>query len=84
MDLPDADNRLKILKIFLDQENIKPGFQLENLANATEGYSGSDLKVMCCDVLKRIWIFSVFAFLMIPCFCRTFVLLQPIDPSKSF
>lgn len=47
MDLPDAENRLKILKIFLDQENLEPEFQLQNLANATEGYSGSDLKVMC-------------------------------------
>lgn len=46
MDLPDAENRLKILKIFLDKENLEPGFQLQNLANATEGYSGSDLKVI--------------------------------------
>jgi ATP-dependent 26S proteasome regulatory subunit len=53
VDLPDADNRLKILKIFLDQENVEPGFQLENLANATEGYSGSDLKNLCIAAAYR-------------------------------
>lgn len=47
MDLPDAGNRLKILKIILAKENLKPDFMFEELANATEGYSGSDLKVMC-------------------------------------
>lgn len=46
VDLPDADNRLKILKIILARENLESGFALEQLANATEGYSGSDLKVM--------------------------------------
>lgn len=46
MDLPDADNRLKILKIFLAKENIEPDFDIRGLANATEGYSGSDLKVI--------------------------------------
>ena len=46
MDLPDAENRLKILKIFLDQEDLEPEFQMQQLANATEGYSGSDLKVV--------------------------------------
>ena len=45
VDLPDAANRLKILKIFLAQENVVPDFQFDELANATEGYSGSDLKV---------------------------------------
>lgn len=45
MDLPDAENRLKILKIFLTPENLEPGFQFEKLAKETEGYSGSDLKV---------------------------------------
>lgn len=45
VDLPDAANRMKILKIFLAQENVVPDFQFDELANATEGYSGSDLKV---------------------------------------
>lgn len=48
VDLPDAGNRKKILKIFLAQENLGPNFSLDELANATEGYSGSDLKVEHC------------------------------------
>lgn len=46
VDLPDAGNRLKILKIILTKENLEPEFSFEQLANATEGYSGSDLKVI--------------------------------------
>lgn len=46
VDLPDAENRLKILKIFLTQENLETGFQFDKLAKETEGYSGSDLKVL--------------------------------------
>ena len=49
MDLPDAENRMKILRIYLGQENLEPNFQFDKLANATEGYSGSDLKV-CTSV----------------------------------
>ncbi|KAL0908513.1 hypothetical protein M5K25_023009 [Dendrobium thyrsiflorum] len=47
IDLPDAENRMKILKIFLSQENLDPNFRFDELANATEGYSGSDLKNLC-------------------------------------
>lgn len=46
VDLPDAKNRIKILRIFLAQENLEPDFEFEKLASATQGYSGSDLKVM--------------------------------------
>nr|XP_043606121.1 uncharacterized protein LOC122578266 isoform X2 [Erigeron canadensis] len=53
VDLPDADNRLKILKIFLAQENIEPDFDVRSLANATEGYSGSDLKNLCIAAAYR-------------------------------
>ncbi|KAL8153777.1 hypothetical protein V2J09_011537, partial [Rumex salicifolius] len=44
VDLPDAENRKKILKIFLSQENLENDFEFDKLANVTEGYSGSDLK----------------------------------------
>ncbi|KAE8662207.1 P-loop containing nucleoside triphosphate hydrolases superfamily protein isoform 2 [Hibiscus syriacus] len=53
VDLPDAGNRMKILKIFLAQENIGPNFSFEELANATEGYSGSDLKNLCIAAAYR-------------------------------
>uniref|UniRef100_A0A453PJW3 AAA+ ATPase domain-containing protein n=1 Tax=Aegilops tauschii subsp. strangulata TaxID=200361 RepID=A0A453PJW3_AEGTS len=42
--LPDAENRKKILKILLAKENLESDFKFDELANATEGYSGSDLK----------------------------------------
>lgn len=42
--LPDAENRMKILRVLLSQENLEPGFRFNELAIATEGYSGSDLK----------------------------------------
>ncbi|XP_047321424.1 uncharacterized protein LOC124925464 [Impatiens glandulifera] len=53
VNLPDANNRAKILKIFLAKENIEPGFQFEKLAAATEGYSGSDLKNLCIAAAYR-------------------------------
>lgn len=46
VDLPNSENRIKILKIFLQQENIESSFRYDELANATDGYSGSDLKVI--------------------------------------
>ncbi|GFP79925.1 probable spastin homolog bm1_53365 [Phtheirospermum japonicum] len=45
--LPDLENRSKILKILLAQEKLESGFSFEQLAEATEGYSGSDLKNLC-------------------------------------
>lgn len=53
VDLPDVDNRMKILKIFLAQENLDPNFQYDELANVTEGYSGSDLKNLCIAAAYR-------------------------------
>ncbi|XVE92899.1 hypothetical protein REPUB_Repub01dG0143300 [Reevesia pubescens] len=53
VDLPDAGNRMKILKIFLEQENLGPNFSFDELANATEGYSGSDLKNLCIAAAYR-------------------------------
>ncbi|XP_021287629.1 uncharacterized protein LOC110419073 isoform X1 [Herrania umbratica] len=53
VDLPDAGNRMKILKIFLAQENLGPNFSFDELANATEGYSGSDLKNLCIAAAYR-------------------------------
>ncbi|XP_019413216.1 PREDICTED: uncharacterized protein LOC109325360 [Lupinus angustifolius] len=47
VDLPDAENRMKILRIVLAQENLVPNFEYDKLAKLTEGYSGSDLKNLC-------------------------------------
>lgn len=53
VDLPDAENRKKILKILLSEENLAPDFKYGELANATEGYSGSDLKNLCIAAAYR-------------------------------
>jgi hypothetical protein len=53
VDLPDAENRLKILKIFLTPENLETGFEFDKLAKETEGYSGSDLKNLCIAAAYR-------------------------------
>ncbi|XP_028766978.1 uncharacterized protein LOC114724718 isoform X3 [Neltuma alba] len=53
VDLPDAENRMKILRIFLAQENLDHDFHFDKLANLTEGYSGSDLKNLCIAAAYR-------------------------------
>lgn len=53
VDLPDVENRMKILKIFLAQENVEQNFRFDELANVTEGYSGSDLKNLCIAAAYR-------------------------------
>ncbi|CAN6173109.1 unnamed protein product [Urochloa humidicola] len=53
VDLPDAKNRMKILKILLAKENLEPDFGFDELANVTEGYSGSDLKNLCIAAAYR-------------------------------
>lgn len=45
VNLPDASNREKILRVILGKEDLAPNVDLEALANMTDGYSGSDLKV---------------------------------------
>ncbi|KAM7509251.1 hypothetical protein LguiA_019704 [Lonicera macranthoides] len=44
VNLPDAPNRSKILKVILANEDLSPDFDFATLANMTGGYSGSDLK----------------------------------------
>ncbi|KAL6605910.1 hypothetical protein ACP70R_041563 [Stipagrostis hirtigluma subsp. patula] len=53
IDLPDAQNRMKILKILLAKENLESDFKFDELANTTEGYSGSDLKNLCIAAAYR-------------------------------
>ncbi|GFZ13726.1 AAA-type ATPase family protein [Actinidia rufa] len=44
VNLPDAPNRDKILKVILAKEELAPDVDLDAIANMTDGYSGSDLK----------------------------------------
>lgn len=52
VNLPDAPNRAKILKVILSKEDLSPDVDLDAVASMTDGYSGSDLKVSlrfhCC------------------------------------
>ena len=47
VDLPDANNREKILRVILRDENLEEDFAFDNLSQMTDGYSGSDLKNLC-------------------------------------
>jgi len=47
VDLPDTENRLKILKVILKNEDLSPSVDLNEIAKLTEGYSGSDLNSLC-------------------------------------
>ncbi|KAF8394574.1 hypothetical protein HHK36_020787 [Tetracentron sinense] len=47
VNLPDAPNREKILRVILAKEEMAPDVDLEAVANMTDGYSGSDLKNLC-------------------------------------
>jgi SpoVK/Ycf46/Vps4 family AAA+-type ATPase len=46
INLPDASNRKKILSVILAKEDLADDLELEAIANLTDGYSGSDLKVL--------------------------------------
>ena len=45
VNLPDAPNREKILRVILAKEELSLNVDLEAIANMTDGYSGSHLKV---------------------------------------
>lgn len=47
VDLPDAPNREKILRVLLRDEALAQDFDYADLARKTDGYSGSDLKNLC-------------------------------------
>ncbi|XP_076903132.1 uncharacterized protein LOC143558105 [Bidens hawaiensis] len=53
VNLPDAPNRAKILKVILAKEDLSPDVDLDAVANMTEGYSGSDLKNLCVTAAHR-------------------------------
>ncbi|XP_031485142.1 uncharacterized protein LOC116254140 isoform X1 [Nymphaea colorata] len=47
VNLPDAANREKIVKVILAKEDMAPDVDLGHIASMTDGYSGSDLKNLC-------------------------------------
>ncbi|XP_047309506.1 uncharacterized protein LOC124912911 [Impatiens glandulifera] len=53
VNLPDAPNRLKILKVILAKEDMSPEVDMDAIACMTDGYSGSDLKNLCVTAAHR-------------------------------
>ncbi|CAI9113083.1 OLC1v1013619C1 [Oldenlandia corymbosa var. corymbosa] len=53
VNLPDAPNRAKIIKVILAKEDLSPDVDLDAVASMTEGYSGSDLKNLCVTAAHR-------------------------------
>eukprot|EP00741_Cyanophora_paradoxa_P019942 tig00021179_g19247.t1 len=47
VDLPDAENRAKILRVILAAEELAADVSFDEIARMTKGYSGSDLKNLC-------------------------------------
>ncbi|KAK4767252.1 hypothetical protein SAY86_015002 [Trapa natans] len=47
VNLPDAPNRAKILKVILAKEDLSTDIDLDSISSITDGYSGSDLKNLC-------------------------------------
>ncbi|XP_075500903.1 uncharacterized protein LOC142539375 [Primulina tabacum] len=53
VNLPDAQNREKILSVMLAKEELVPSIDFQAIASMTEGYSGSDLKNLCVTAAHR-------------------------------
>ncbi|KAM1185983.1 hypothetical protein TB2_014858 [Malus domestica] len=53
VNLPDAPNRAKILKVILAKEDLSPTVDFDAIASMTDGYSGSDLKNLCVTAAHR-------------------------------
>ncbi|KAK8586470.1 hypothetical protein V6N13_010062 [Hibiscus sabdariffa] len=53
VNLPDAANRAKILKVILAKEDLSPDVDFDAVASMTDGYSGSDLKNLCVTAAHR-------------------------------
>lgn len=52
VDLPDAETRAKIFEIHLSKRDLDPGdFELEHLARASEGFSGSEIEQVIVSAL---------------------------------
>ncbi|XP_056167148.1 uncharacterized protein LOC115662195 [Syzygium oleosum] len=53
VNLPDAPNRAKILKVILAKEDLSADVDLDGIASMTYGYSGSDLNNLCVTAAHR-------------------------------
>lgn len=53
--LPDAMTRLKIIRLFVTNDNLLPPFNTDHLVDLTEGYTHSDIFNLCNEV-GRTWL----------------------------
>ncbi|KAB1215393.1 ATPase family AAA domain-containing protein 1-A [Morella rubra] len=51
--LPSVENRAMIFRTLLAKEKVEEGLDFKELANMTEGYTGSDLKNLCTTAAYR-------------------------------
>ncbi|GJY02629.1 ATPase family AAA domain-containing protein 1-A-like protein [Tanacetum coccineum] len=51
--LPSVEQRELIMRTLLSKESVNEGLDFRELANMTEGYSGSDLKNLCTTAAYR-------------------------------
>lgn len=54
--LPSVKNREKILRTLVAKEKVDEGLDFAELAKMTEGYCGSDLKVLCAYFVLHMFI----------------------------
>lgn len=47
--LPDRDARAAILRLFLKEADLDPAVDIDGIADATQGFSGSDLRALCAE-----------------------------------
>lgn len=49
---PDAESRMAMLKLILSSRPVSSGLDYQSLADATEGYVASDIKLICDDASR--------------------------------
>ncbi|OAA49188.1 ATPase family AAA domain-containing protein 1-A [Beauveria brongniartii RCEF 3172] len=57
-ELPDTAARAQILRILLNEEDLSPDVDIDELAALTDGYSGSDLKSVCAEA-ALLWVLKM-------------------------
>ena len=51
--LPGKVARLKMLQMHMGSQKVEEGLDLQGCANATDGYSGADIKLLCKEAAMR-------------------------------
>ncbi|KAM3562275.1 hypothetical protein ARSEF4850_002844 [Beauveria asiatica] len=57
-ELPDSAARAQILRVLLNEEDLGPDVDIDELAALTDGYSGSDLKSVCAEA-ALLWVLEM-------------------------